>query len=216
MTDEKKPDKDSDDNKSLESKLKESENQIAELKKSIEALKFGTKPTDGKSLNDVVIDDNKAKEQKAKELKCLEAACKFNINSDKFISNHKDILGKEIADIFAVAAKEKFDSEVDKSNATKAAIIQSFFSLQANLDSLTDSHKSSIEDFMKLTKRSKEERASEVFENIFEPCVDTMKRLRKAEEVVKAKSGYANSSDVESKYKERLILGSRKHFLGEK
>jgi hypothetical protein len=210
-----KDDKNKDDAKASEAKIKELEQKNKDLETRLAALKSLDAPDD-KSLVEKVEADNKAKEKALTDSKKLEAALTFNLTSDKFINEHKSILPKEIGDIFAAAEKEKYDSAIDKANATKAAIIQSFFNLQANVDLTTPAQKTAIEDYLKLTKKGKEEKAAEIFVNIFEPTLEMIKRIKKAEEVSKGKEGYLDGDEMEKAYKEKLIAGSRKHYLGEK
>lgn len=168
---------------------------------------------------DLTTKVRREQEEKAKsqgDAQKLEAALRFNLTSDKFISEHKSILPKEMADIFQAAEKESYDSPIEKANATKAALIQSFFSVQDNLDLTTPSHKAALEDYFRLTKKAKEERALDIYQNIFEPTVGMIKKIKKAEELTKAKGGYLTGSEFENAYKEKLMSGSRKHFLGDK
>lgn len=184
-----------------------------ELKKS--QAKPEPKPDD-KTLDEKVKEENERKAKEAGSTKALEAAFLFNHGSGKFIEEHKEILPKEVSDIFAQAEKESYDSPIDKANATKAALIQSFFALQAHLDLATPSHKSVINDYLKLTKKAKEERASEVFMNVFEPTLHLLKQVKKAEEIEKSKYGIVEGSDSEKAYKEKMLKVSAKHYLGEK
>lgn len=202
-------------NQLLEEKIKAIEKERDDFKKQLESLKSTSFPAD-KSLNEKVKDEADAKDKRELESKTLETALKFNLTSDKFINENKSVLPKEIGDIFAAAEKEKFDSAIDRANATKAAIIQSFFSLQANVDLTTPSQRQSVEDYLKLTKKGKEERADEVYRNVFEPTLEMIKRIKRAEESSKSKEGYSEGSDLDKAYKEKLIKGSRQHFLGEK
>jgi len=183
------------------------------LKKQIEK---GSKSDDEEDLNDKVKASKEAKEAKERESKELQDALRFNLTSDKFIEEHKSILPKDMADIFSAAEKEKYDSEIDKANAIKSALIQSFFNLQANVDLLTPSHKVAVEDYFKLTKKGKEEKAQEMYRNIFEPTLGMIKQIKKAEELGKAKGGLANETETDAAYRQKLMAGSKRHFLGEK
>jgi hypothetical protein len=198
--------------------LKAKASKVDDLSKEIETLKSKPAPKaeDETDLTDKVAKEKKEKEQKSSDTKKLETALIFTLNSDKFIKEHESILPKDMADIFEVASKEKYDSPIEKASAIKSALISSFFKVQANLDSLTASHKQAIEDFEKLTKRGREEKASEIYSNIFEPALGMIKQIKKAEELVRAKSGYADPSEIDAAYKEKLIRGSRAHYLGEK
>jgi len=181
-----------------------------------EAEKRNKKPDDDKDLTDRVREQREADEKKNRESKGLESALRFNLTSDRFISENKEVLPKDMADIFSAAEKESYDSPIEKANATKSALIQSFFSLQANVDLLTPSQRDAIEDFNKLTKKGKEEKAQDVYQNIFEPTLGMIKQIKKAEEVGKSKGHYPNESEADAAYREKLMSGSKKHFLGEK
>jgi hypothetical protein len=205
----------------LENKIKEQDTELKNYKEQLAKVlkedKKELKPEpDSTDLNNKVKADAEAKAKQEQESKSLESALTFNLTSDKFINENKNFLTKEIGDIFAVAGKEKYESPIDKANATKAAVIQSFFSLQANVDLMTNSQRSTLDDYLKLTKKGREEKAPQVFENIFEPTLEMIKKIKKAEEVSKGKSGAVGGSNIDNDYKDRLINGSRKHFLGEK
>ncbi len=196
--------------------IKDLQAQITERDGKIKELSDKPKPKDDPSLNDRVKQEREEKDKKDGDQKALESAIRFSLQSEKFIKEHESILPKEVGDFFTAAEKEKYDSPIQKANAIKSAIIQSFFSVQANVDKLTPSHKNQLEDYLKLTKNGKEERAQSVFENIFEPSLEITKQIKKAEEITKAKNGYNNSSDADKAYKEKLMGLSKKHYLGEK
>lgn len=168
-----------------------------------------------KDLNEkarLAKEENEKNQAKTKE---LETALKFNLGVADFVKNNKDILPTEVEDILKEAEKEKYDSAFEKASAVKAGMIKSFFSVQANLDLLTTSHKSQIDDYFKLTKNGREEKAAQIFENIFEPALEMVKRVKKAEELGKTSSGHGGSKQ-DNAYKEKLMNVSRKTHLGEK
>jgi hypothetical protein len=146
--------------------------------------------------------------------KLVENAVKFDYGLNDFIKNHKDILPSDMENIVKAAQKENFDSMTEKSNAIKSGFIQSFFSIQANMDLLTGSHKQAVEDFLKLTKKGKEDKASDIYDNVFEPTIETIKRVKKADEIAKAKyGGLGSSSSGEIKYLDKLKSASQKAHL---
>lgn len=156
---------------------------------------------------------NRDKEvQAAQNSKDLEAALKFDIGSKEWLKTNASLLPKDIADLFTTADKEKYDSAIEKVDAIKSGVVQSFFALQANMDLLTQGQKSKVEDYLKLTKQGKQEKARQVYEDIFEPAFEMLKRVKRADAVSR---GFADPTQVDNGYKERLIKGSRKHFLGE-
>ncbi len=199
---------------SLAAKVKELTESNAKLMADLDTA---TKPPPKeKDLTTRVKEEAEKRDKASGDAKQLEDALTFNLTSEKFINEHKAILPTEMVEIFAVAAKEKYDTAIERANETKSALIQSFFKMQANLDMLTPSQKNAIEDFYKLTKNGKNEKAASVFETIFEPTLNGLKQLKKAEELVKSRQGILDPTDADARYKDKLIKGSRSRHLGEK
>lgn len=167
------------------------------------------------SLNDKVKREREDREKKDSNTKNLESALTFNLTSAEFLKANESVLPKEIGEIFQAAEREKYESAVEKANATKAAIVQSFFAQQANVDLLTDNQKAVLSDYLKFTKNAKEEKAKDIFENLFEPALSMLKRVKKAEELGRNKMGFRDGSKGDTQYKEKLMNLSKKHFLGE-
>lgn len=199
----------------------------AKLKTDLEAAKkppVKTDPPKADPKEDPNNPDLLAKSKEKKEAddelllktKKIESALSFNIKLKDFAELNKEILPSEIENILATAEKENYDSATTKANAIKSAVIQSFFSIQDNLNILTESQKKNLDDYLKLTKNGKEEKADFIYENLFEPALETLKRVKKAEEVGKAKAGLGVSNKAEDVYKAKLIEGSQKQYLGEK
>ncbi len=178
----------------------------------------GRKPDDDKKndddLNDKAKKERQAKDKRSADAKQIEAALKFSLGSKEWLKNNAALLPAEMGDIFAAAEKETYDSAVDKDAAIKSGVIKSFFSVQSNLDLLTASQKSAIEEFLKLTNNGRVEKAQVLYDQIFEPAFEMLKRVKKAEEL--GKSGLSTGTDAEDAYKKRLMDGSKKHYLGEK
>lgn len=195
----------------LKAKFEAQEKELAALKAKGDPNP-NPKPDD-KSLSEKAEAERKAKEAKDLESKSLEAALKFNIGSKDFVKNNASLLPQNIQGIFDAAEKENYASAVQKANAIKVGIVSEFFAQQGNLDLLTDHQKQSLEDFKKLTKDVKEERVQGIFDSIFEPTLETLRKVKKAEALQK---GLATPSDAQDAYKQRLMAGSRKHHLGEK
>jgi hypothetical protein len=153
-------------------------------------------------------------DNKVKETKDIERSVEFNLSVDSFVKDNAEVLPKDVADILKLAHKETYDSPRAKTGAIQSAIIQSYFSIQANVDNLTTSQKKNLEDYNRLTKSAKEERAPEIWVNIFEPAFEFSKKILKAQELSQSRSGYANGTDTENAYKDKLIKGSRRQYLG--
>lgn len=194
--------------------LKALQDKIAALELEKQSWVSSSKDKD-LTLNDKVKRDRQDRDKKDSDTKNLESALKFNIMSAEFLKANESVLPKEISEIFQAAEKEKYGSELEKANATKAAVIQSFFSQQANVDLLTENQNILLSDYLKLTKTAKEEKAKEIFDNLFEPALSMLKRIKKAEELGRNKMGLRDGSKGDSQYKEKMMNLSRKHFLGE-
>lgn len=150
-------------------------------------------------------------DKKNNDSKALEAAIKFNMGAEQWLKTNQSLLPKDVADIFKAAENENFDNALEKDSAIKAGIIQSFFSVQSNLDLLTPGLKNQLEDYLKLTKTGKQEKARAMYDSIFEPAFEMLKRVKKAEALSK---GYQSSSD--DALIEKRMKRANKHFLGEK
>jgi hypothetical protein len=172
-----------------------------------------------KTDDDLLTKAKKQTEEHSKastDTKKIENALRFNLGVSDYVKNNKDLLPDDIEGILKVAEKENYDTANAKANAVKVGMISSFFSVQANVDALTSAQKVQLEDFLKLTKTGKEEKAEYIFENLFEPAIETFKKVRKAEELAKASQGYGGGSSVETAYKERLMKQARTIHLREK
>lgn len=198
--------------------------ELAELRSSnaslmarLEALEKG-KPAGGGAPEDKDL-ETKAREMREKESKsssdskALEAALRFSLNSAEFLKTNQAILPKEVSDIFKAAESEKFESAIEKDAAIKAGMIQSFFKVQSNLDLLTPGLKSTLDEYLKLTKNGKQEKAQQVFDSVFEPAFEMLKRIKKAEALGKGFGAPTNSDDA---YKAKMMNLSKRQYLGEK
>lgn len=188
--------------------------EIADLKAQLAALapKKDDPPKD-KDLVDKAKDIQKNDSDKKSYEKNLQSALKFDLESQNFLKVNASLLPKDMPDIFKAANAENFESPIEKDQALKAGIIQSFFAVQQNLDLLTASQKNELETFLKLTKNSKQDKAQQIYDSIFEPTFENLKRIKKAEAL---RDGKGSDNYVQDAYKNRLIELSRKHYLGEK
>jgi hypothetical protein len=216
--------------KALQDKFSAMEKENQKYKSELGRLKKGGGKDEGKKEGEGQKEDGKKEEEdlyskakkesdnnnkNAQDARQIEGAIRFNLGLADFVKNNKDILPSDVDGILKVAEKENYDTALAKANAVKVGIVNSFFSVQSNMELLTSAQKVQLEDFLKLTKNGKEERAGHIFENIFEPALETFKKLKKAEEVGKARQGFSSGSGVENEYKERLIKLARKTHLRE-
>jgi len=151
---------------------------------------------------------------KTSDVKNLESAVQFNYKINDFIKDHENLLPSDIESIVKIAEKESFDTQLDKANAVKDGMIKSFFSIDANTQLLTSSQKSQLDDYLKLTKNSRLEKVSQVYDNVFEPALELIKKVKKAEEVGRAR--YGISSKPEDDYKNKLLKLAKRVHLNEK
>ena len=195
---------------------------IADLKSQNAALmarldKMSTKADDKKDdnatddLNEKARKQAEEKSKKSSDTRALESALKFSIESESFYKKNESFLPNDVKDIFAIAEKENYEDAIQKSAAIKSGIIQSFFKVQSNLDLLTPSLRLHLDDYLKLTKDGKQDNAQSIYDSVFEPAFEMLKRVKKAEALQKGLGD--GSTDA---YKNKLIGLSKKHYLGEK
>lgn len=197
-------------NNNSSSELDATKAELAKLRQEIDSYK-----KKDESLLDKVVKESNQKDKEKLENKELESALTFNLTCKDFIKSNHSILPKELEAILKASEKETYGSAIHKANAIKAEFIQTFFSQESNLEMLTESQKSDLAEFQKLTKNWREAKANEIYRNLFEPALEALKRVRKAEELSRASFGYKDSKG-DSQYKQKLMGLSRKHYLGEK
>lgn len=180
---------------------------------ALEGKKQDPNPNPNPEDEDLITKARKQREESDKtknDSKSLERALRFDMSAKDWLKTNSSLLPTDINDIFEAANKESYDSPIQKDNAVKAGIIQSFFSVQSNVDLLTPGLKNQLEDYLKLTKNGKEDKAQAMYDNIFEPAFEMLKRVKKAEAIQK---GHNDGGD--DAYKNKLMGLSKKHYLGE-
>lgn len=170
-------------------------------------------PKEDPTLADKARQEREAAEKKGSYEKSLGSALKFNMSAADFLKNNTGLLPKTIEGIFTAAEKEKYDSEIDKANAIKVGIVSEFFAVQANMDQLTDAQKVEVADFLKLTKNGKQDRIENVYAMIFEPTLESIRKIEKAKQV---NSGEKDQSSAEKALADRMMKQAKKHYLGDK
>lgn len=207
-----------------EKAAKEKDDEIARLKGELE--KKGKtkeeddkdkdkKKEDDKDLDKKAREEREANEKKAGELKQTESALKFNLSVENFAKDNKDYLPNHIGDILKQGEKVNYDSAIEKANALRFHIIKAFFEVQDNMNLLTASQKSQVEDYLKLTVTAQHAKSGSIFDSIFEPTLETLKKVKKAEQVGLSKSGSHTGTKTENDYKQKMIGVARKTHLGE-
>lgn len=168
------------------------------------------------SLRDKAAKEKLDADKRNADTKQIEKSLTFTMGIDDFVKKNADILPKDVNDIVRIANKETYDTVSHKANAIKASLIQSFFSVQANVDALTKSHRETLDDYLKLTNTGKQEKAATIYENILEPALDTHRKVKKAEELGRSRSGYATGTEGSNAYRDKLLKGSRRTYLNQK
>lgn len=186
--------------------------QLAALKAENEALKAKTKPVED-DLNEKARKEREAKEKDSSKTKRLENAIAFNMKSADFLKANAGLLPSEAAEVFAQAEKETFADHAEKSDAIKSGLIQSFFAVQENVDLLTPGQKTQLDEYLKLTKNEKQARAQNIYDMIFEPAFETLRKLKKAAALSK---GLKDDNGGDSAYREKMRSKTMKHYGLEK
>ena len=183
---------------------------VASLKAEIEQLKSKqAAPKEEEDLQTKAKNKQEQLDNEASKSKRLEAALTFNLKSADFLKQNSALLPKEAEDIFALADKENYADAIEKDCAIKSGLIQSFFAVQSNVDLLTGAQRASLDDFLKLTKNGKQDKAQHIFDTIFEPTFEMLRRVKKAESL---KKGYGTQDGTTDAYKQRMINLSKKHY----
>lgn len=203
----------------LEKQLQAEKDKNAAFEKRLAALegkgaddKDKDKSKDDPSLADKARQEREEKEKQDAASKKLESALKFTLQSADFIKTNASLLPKTVEGIFAQAEKENYGSPIEKANAIKVGIVSEFFALQSNLDLLTEAQKNALAEFKALTKTDKQERVQQIFDMVFEPAFETLKKIKKAEHLSK---GLGDPNDTLAAYNNKMIAASRKHHLRE-
>lgn len=187
--------------------------QNAALLARLDALEKAKPAPEDPTLVDKVRKQKEEAEKNQGHEKSLESALKFNISAKDFVKYNKGLVPDTIESLFTQAEKETYDSAIEKANAIKAGIVQEFFSVQANYDDLTTDQKIQLDQFMKLTKNGKQEKAASVYSMIFEPSLENRRKIEKAKEVNK---GGKAQTDSEKMQAEKLLKLGKQRYLGEK
>lgn len=155
-------------------------------------------------------------EKENSDIAVMEKAIGFVHLLPDFLKQNKDILPSSFEGIVSASDRENYATKIEKSNAVKSSFVQEFFAIQSNVDLLTPAQKVTLDDYLKLTKNEKEKKSQVIFENLFEPTLELIKRVKKAEELGKARSGLASDDATQSAYKDRLMSASKAVHLGQK
>ena len=185
--------------------------EIADLKAKLAKLQPGDPPPADPDLAEKARKQRELDDKKNNDTKATEDALRFDMGAEQWLKTNQSLLPKDVADIFAAAKKETYDSIIQKDAAVKSGIVKAFFAVQSNLDLLTPAIKNQLEDYLKLTNTGKQEQARQAYVNIFEPAFEMLKRVKKAEALQRG-----HNSGTDDALIEKRIGRATKHFLGEK
>lgn len=188
--------------------------EIADLKAELAALKAAAKPPEKpeNDLADKARIEREAKEKKQKDDGILESALRFDMGSAEWLKTNKSLLPDTIQGVFTQAAKETYGSAIEKVAEIQCGIVSEFFAKQENQDLLTATQKINVENFLKLTKAFKQERVKDIYESIFEPALETLRKVKKAEAEQK---GGKNPDDIDDAFRDKMIKFSKTHYFKE-
>lgn len=170
------------------------------------------KEKEGADLAEKARLEREANEKKAGETKTLEGALKFTMAAQTWAKDNAALLPKNTAQILEQSEKENYGNAIEKANAIKEAVVLEFFAQQSNLDLLTESQKEALADFKNLTKNVRQERVQQFYASVFEPTLESLRKIKKAEALQK---GLATPSNAEDAYEKKLKeKSSQHHFRG--
>lgn len=192
--------------------------EMTAMKAEIAALKAAKTPeplkTPDPSLADKVEADRLAKEKLTESSAAIERNVAFNFGVKRFVEDHKAFLPENVVAIIDLAEKEKYDSVGQKAAELRVEIMEAFFKVQSNVDTLTGAQKRNLADFQKLTKDGKRQESEKVYESVFEPALEMVKRVKKAEELNLAARGYATTAAGPlGAYKQKLLEAAKRVII---
>ncbi len=184
------------------------EAKLAAALAEIEKLKAAPPKGDDPDLAEKAKRERAALDKSQGDVKTLESSIRFTMQAPDFLKTNASLLPKDVEDIFKAADKEVYSNATEKANDLKAGLIHSFFNVQENLDLLTPGQRSSLDDFRKLAKTGKQEKAHTVYEMIFEPAFERLKSEKRA----KALNGGGGGSDADAAYAQKIMKKSNTHY----
>ena len=170
-------------------------------------------PKDEGDLADKARKERELKEKSQQTTQHLETAIKFNMSGPQWLKDNASLLPQSVEGIFVAAEKENYGSATEKAAAIKVGIFSEFFAREENMNHLTGPQKIQVEEFKKLTKTDKQDRVNQIWDNIFEPTFEMVKKVKRAAEMA---NGQKSQTDGEKALADRLMKLSKKHYLGDK
>lgn len=203
-----------DANAALLAEIKAMRAEITELKgKGAAGAGAGNDP----SIAERVEAERKVREKNKLETDKIERDISYNMGILKFAEDHKSHLAENIGEIITAADKQKFDNHAEKASTLRTEIIDAFFKVQSNLDILTPAQKRNLADFQKLTKDGKRQESEKVYESVFEPALEMVKRVKKAEELNLAARGFATAQGGPlAAYKAKLYEAAKRVIINKR
>lgn len=191
-----------------ESKLKAKDDEHVKTKSELDKY-TKTKNDDAASLEEKARKDREDKEKSGKHEKSLESAITFNNSTKDFLKNNEGLLPKSIEGIFQAAEKVTYDSAIQKANEIKVGIFSEYFKIEENLKDLTGPQKIEVDAFLKLSKTGKEQDIERVYSMIFEPVLESARKVEKARQL---NNGHKNQTEGEKGFADKMMKMSQKHY----
>ncbi|MDR0675554.1 MAG: hypothetical protein LBF97_00740 [Elusimicrobiota bacterium] len=192
--------------------------QMQDLQKKLDATN-NQKQTE-QNINTNKSDDDVIKKVQAEELRKIEEqkktdrlqrTIKFNLSIDNFVETNKEFLPELTPKILQEIKNKNYSNEEELKKQIQKNLLVSFFSIQENIDVLSENKKPKILEYKALAEDEKEKQ-SDIYWELLEDVVDKRQAIRKAEEVKKANGGYINTDSDKKKYDDK-VFGLKNHYI---
>jgi hypothetical protein len=158
-------------------------------------------------------EDQAKKDKEAQDLRDVESTVEFNHGIVNFVKDNANLLPAEVKGVVERAMQEKYDTAADKARAIRESVVVSFFALQSNEDLLTPAQKRELDEWRKLAKNARASKVTSIYQNIFEPTLQQLRNVKRAEEVSRGRMGIAVGTDADKAYAEKFQEASFKKFF---
>lgn len=161
-----------------------------------------------KAAEKKVLETKTAKNAEELEKERMMNAFKFNSTLKEFIKNNKDFLPDNLEDILNILEAKTYQTDVEKAQELKRAIVEQYIKKQENMDMLPDSLKSKAEKFASFTTKQKLESAPD-FYDIVETGIHTAKNIKKVEAIEKSGGLGSGEKTAIQDYEEKMVEFSK-------
>lgn len=156
------------------------------------------------------FDDKRKEEEKTKNWeKEIESSALFNSGLTAFLKDSGKLISPSIAGVVEIASKESYKDSIEKARGLKDVIVKEFFKVQSNLDHLTQSQRSKLDQFLDMTKNGRAEQVTQIYDELFEPTLSLVRKI----EGYKVRSDGKSKNSEENGIKSKLIEVGKKSYL---